>query len=34
MGQIVEKLSTFASLISEQNQMILKKMDTMEEGKK
>jgi biopolymer transport protein ExbB/TolQ len=34
MGQIVEKLSTFASLISEQNQMILKKMDTMEQGKK
>ena len=34
MGQIVEKLSTFASLISEQNQMILKKMDTLEQGKK
>ena len=31
MGQIVEKLSTFASLISEQNRMIIEKMDMFKE---
>jgi biopolymer transport protein ExbB/TolQ len=34
MGQIVEKLSTFASLISEQNQMIIEKMDSLNEDEK
>ena len=34
MGEIVSKLSTFATLISEQNQMIIEKMNRLEEGKK
>ncbi len=34
MGQIIEKLSTFASLISEQNHMIIEKMDTLNQDKK
>lgn len=34
MGEIVQKLSTFASLISEQNQMIIDKMDQLQEDKK
>jgi len=33
IGQVIEKLSTFASLISEQNQMIIEKMDTLNENK-
>ena len=32
MGEIVNKLSTFASIISEQNQMIIEKMDALKEG--
>ncbi len=31
MGEIIEKLSTFATLISEQNQMIIEKMDHFRE---
>jgi hypothetical protein len=31
MGEIVNKLSTFASIISEQNQMIIEKMDALKE---
>ena len=31
MGQIIEKLSTFATLISEQNQMIIEKIDSLRE---
>ncbi len=31
MGEIVSKLSTFASIISEQNQMIIEKMDALKE---
>ncbi len=34
MGQIVEKLSTFATLISEQNQMIIEKMDSLNKDEK
>ncbi len=34
MGQIVEKLSTFATLISEQNQMIIEKMDRLDKDEK
>ena len=32
MGQVIAKLSTFASLISEQNQMIIEKMDGLKTG--
>ena len=34
VGQIVEKLSTFARIISEQNQMILQNMAILKEDKK
>ena len=34
MGQIVEKLSTFATLISEQNQMIIEKTNSMQKDEK
>ena len=34
VGQIVEKLSTFARIISEQNQMILQNMALLKEDKK
>ena len=34
IGQVVEKLSTFASLISEQNYMIIEKMDKLKEDEK